>query len=178
MPARRLVMSTTVLHPQPRSTRATGLRRISWRRSVAQPSTERSRWARRSRGSVVSSSERDHGRACRRLHLGPDRRRPVQYSRSASAPDDQEHVDWLAWRPCAAFGESGRAGSWVRYEIDVKSQRKLDEIGQTLWLICDAGSQAPPPPSFPSPSSSSCRRARLLVTCQTPDEVGRLYVGR
>ena len=53
-------------------------------------------------------------------------------------PDDQEHVDWLAWQPCAAFGESGRAGSWVRYEIDVKSQRRLDEIGQTLWLVCDA----------------------------------------
>ena len=87
-------------------------------------------------------------------------------------------MDWLAWQPTAAYGESGRAGSWVRYEIDVKSQRRLDEIGQTLWLVCDA--------RFPGASYSAIFSLSVLlaavtqvsVTCQAPDGVGGFTRGQ
>ena len=176
MPARRLVWVRQSSSSTP-SIRRTVRRRISWRRSVRLLSTEHSRWARRSRGSAASPAERDHGRARqRRLHLGPDRRRPIQYSASASAPRRPGARDWLAWQPTAAYGESGRAGSWVRYEIDVKSQRRLDEIGQTLWLVCDA--------RFPGASYSAIFSLSVLpqaavtqvsVTCRFPTESGALH---
>ena len=56
-------------------------------------------------------------------------------TRSASAPDDQEHVDWLAWQPTAAYGESGRAGSWgaVRDRREVTAPPRRDRSG--LWRL-------------------------------------------
>ena len=53
-------------------------------------------------------------------------------------PFADDHVDWLAWLPFARFGQDGITGLAVSWEIDVRSQRKLDEVGQTLWLTMDA----------------------------------------
>jgi hypothetical protein len=53
-------------------------------------------------------------------------------------PFADDHVDWLAWMPLARVGQDGLTGSFNSWEIDVRSQRKLDEVGQTLWLTMDA----------------------------------------
>jgi len=53
-------------------------------------------------------------------------------------PFADDHVDWLAWYPLTRFGSDGITGTAVSWEIDVKSQRRLDEVGQTLWLSLDA----------------------------------------
>ena len=53
-------------------------------------------------------------------------------------PYADEHADWMAWMPLTAYGQDGITGSRAAFEIDVRSQRKMDEVGQTLWLSLDA----------------------------------------
>ena len=53
-------------------------------------------------------------------------------------PFADDHVDWMAWLPMTAFGQDGITGQVASFEIDVRSQRRLDEVGQTLWLTMDA----------------------------------------
>ena len=53
-------------------------------------------------------------------------------------PYSDEHADWMMWMPLTAYGQDGITGSWASYEFDVKSQRRMDEVGQTLWLSMDA----------------------------------------
>jgi hypothetical protein len=52
-------------------------------------------------------------------------------------PQQERHVDWLAWQPHPHVGTDGITGTANAREIDVRSQRKLDEVGQTLWLAWD-----------------------------------------
>ena len=52
-------------------------------------------------------------------------------------PLADDHVDWMAWTPLARSGPDGLTGEFSSWEIDVKAQRKLDEVGQTLWLSMD-----------------------------------------
>ena len=49
-------------------------------------------------------------------------------------PIQERHVDWLAWQPIPSVGRDGVTGLSTSYEIDVRSQRKMDEVGQTLWF--------------------------------------------
>ena len=53
-------------------------------------------------------------------------------------PMADDHVDWMAWIPLARSGPDGLTGNFSSWEIDVKAQRRLDEVGQTLWLSMDA----------------------------------------
>ena len=53
-------------------------------------------------------------------------------------PFADDHVDWMAWMPLARSGPDGLTGSFNSWEIDVRSQRRMDEVGQTLWLTMDA----------------------------------------
>ena len=46
-------------------------------------------------------------------------------------------MDWLAWQPHPHVGADGITGTSNARDIDVRSQRKLDEVGQTLWLAWD-----------------------------------------
>ena len=49
-------------------------------------------------------------------------------------PIDERHVDWMAWQPIPSVGRDGVTGSATSYEFDFRAQRKLDEVGQTLWM--------------------------------------------
>ena len=53
-------------------------------------------------------------------------------------PFADEHADWLAWMPLSRVGLDGITGTFNSWEIDVRSQRRMDEVGQTLWLTMDA----------------------------------------
>ena len=53
-------------------------------------------------------------------------------------PFADEHADWLAWMPFSRVGQDGITGTFNSWEIDVRSQRRMDEVGQTLWLTMDA----------------------------------------
>ena len=55
-------------------------------------------------------------------------------------PQQERHVDWLAWQPHPHVGADGITGTANAREIDVRSQRRLDEVGQTLWLAWDQAS--------------------------------------
>ena len=40
----------------------------------------------------------------------------------------------MAWQPIPSVGRDGVTGSATSYEFDFRAQRKLDEVGQTLWM--------------------------------------------
>ena len=40
--------------------------------------------------------------------------------------------------PLSRVGQDGITGTFNSWEIDVRSQRRMDEVGQTLWLTMDA----------------------------------------
>ena len=44
------------------------------------------------------------------------------------------HADWLMWQPMDGFGQGAASAAGFSVEIDVRSQRKMDEVGETLWL--------------------------------------------
>lgn len=52
-------------------------------------------------------------------------------------PQAERHVDWMAWSPVPFVGPSGITGTVLSAPFDVKAQRRLDEVGQTLWLAWD-----------------------------------------
>lgn len=57
-------------------------------------------------------------------------------------PVNQPDEDWLAWLPWnVGTGTLRMATSWNEnaslWTVDVKSQRKLEELNQTLWLFGD-----------------------------------------
>lgn len=58
-------------------------------------------------------------------------------------PGDEEHADWMYWRRHTAVPEfsalTGTAGVTVTgsWSVDVRSQRKVEELGQTLWFVMD-----------------------------------------
>jgi hypothetical protein len=55
-------------------------------------------------------------------------------------PMADEGQDWMMFQPWPLVGESGRTGTSVKVSADVRSQRRLDEVGQTLWLSWDSRS--------------------------------------
>ncbi len=58
-------------------------------------------------------------------------------------PTEDPHVDWMAWQPVPMVGPSGVTGDSVSAPIDIRSQRRLDEVGQTLWLSWDESVVSP-----------------------------------
>ncbi|WP_157034563.1 hypothetical protein [Corynebacterium jeddahense] len=44
------------------------------------------------------------------------------------------HADWLMWQPMDGLGQGAASAAGFSVEIDVRSQRKMDEVGETLWL--------------------------------------------
>ena len=59
---------------------------------------------------------------------------------SNNSPVQRPHDDWLAWLPWESqAGTNFGPASWNPYAspwaVDIKSSRKIEELGQTLWLF-------------------------------------------
>lgn len=60
-------------------------------------------------------------------------------------PGVEEHADWMYWRrkslvgslDAVPFGTGTAPVYHYAEQIDVKSQRKLEELGETLWFVLD-----------------------------------------
>lgn len=57
-------------------------------------------------------------------------------------PGVEPHADWMYWRrtgvaPVDLAITPSSTAAQVGLSIDVKSQRKMEELGQTLWLVID-----------------------------------------
>lgn len=60
-------------------------------------------------------------------------------------PGVEPHADWMYWRRVGVSPDftaiplgTGTASTYlISREIDVQSQRKMEELGQTLWLVLD-----------------------------------------
>lgn len=58
-------------------------------------------------------------------------------------PGVEEHADWMLWRRAGAVPDfsalTGTAGATINthHSFDVRSQRKVEELGQTLWMVLD-----------------------------------------
>jgi len=54
-------------------------------------------------------------------------------------PLTEPHLDWMYWSKRFPFEEAkGVSGSFM-WELDVKAMRKLEELGETLWLAVQLG---------------------------------------
>ena len=49
-------------------------------------------------------------------------------------PISDQHADWLMWQPFDGFMGGAASAAAFSTEVDVRSQRKIDEVGETLWL--------------------------------------------
>ena len=60
-----------------------------------------------------------------------------------SGPLSDQHEDWMAYNMLSRAGDGevsvGTTGHLTHHVIDVKSQRKLDELGDTLWFVTTEG---------------------------------------
>lgn len=61
---------------------------------------------------------------------------------SSNQPSVQPDADWLAWMPFfAAEGAVLQPATWNPeasvWAVDIKAQRKLEELNETLWLFVD-----------------------------------------
>lgn len=62
-----------------------------------------------------------------------------------NAPTEQPDEDWLGWLPWQVNADSVQeAATWnpdaSMWAVDIKSQRKLEELNQTLWMLFTAPS--------------------------------------
>ena len=62
----------------------------------------------------------------------------------AESPLTTPHADWLYWRRLPDVRETVAvaATSSTSYQIDIKSRRRLHEIGDTFWLVLDPNTVA------------------------------------
>lgn len=67
-------------------------------------------------------------------------------------PANDPHADWMCLEPFAVSGGAGVPN--INHYVDVRAQRKLDELGQTLTLI--VGSVAPGGPISTTANLSIC----------------------
>lgn len=80
-------------------------------------------------------------------------------------PGDEEHADWMFWKRFSAVPEysalTGTAGVTVtaHHAWDIRSQRKVEELGQTLWFVVD--------PTYTGSNVLSCR-ANASVLLKLP----------
>ena len=61
---------------------------------------------------------------------------------SSNQPSVQPDADWLAWLPFFAVdGTPTAIATWNQeasvWAVDIKAQRKLEELNETLWLFVD-----------------------------------------
>lgn len=50
-----------------------------------------------------------------------------------------EYEDWMLYRNCYVMGTtSGASNQEARYEIDIRSKRKMQELNQSYWLVLEA----------------------------------------
>lgn len=61
-------------------------------------------------------------------------------------PGAEEHADWMYWRrspyttnpeSAVPYGTGTAPVYHMVWTVDIKSQRKIEELGQTLWLVLD-----------------------------------------
>jgi len=54
------------------------------------------------------------------------------------------HLDWMYWRQFFPVGESSSAGvlGTAALEVDIKAQRRMEELGQTLWFVISGTTDA------------------------------------
>ena len=44
------------------------------------------------------------------------------------------HADWLMWNSFDGLGEGAASAVGFSMQLDAKSKRKMDEVGETLWM--------------------------------------------